>query len=178
MTTAHPALPAGHDGEAVAWQWRQRYKDSWLEWCGVTKDVAFSYLAEISAGRKDVEVRSLYASPPPVSGPTRAEVIAGLKAAHANFMAHGRDRESDERYKDMADTVRNLYVSASPVSGDVRAATIEECGNEAHKIVEIYEAKAIELFKKSGEWEARASRDTAELIESNIRALSPSGEKP
>jgi hypothetical protein len=45
----------------------------------------------------------------PNQEPTRAELIAALKATYRNFMATGADRESDDRYEDWANTIRNLY---------------------------------------------------------------------
>jgi hypothetical protein len=46
---------------------------------------------------------------PSMAEPTRAELIAALKATYRNFMATGADRESDERYEDWVDTIKNLY---------------------------------------------------------------------
>jgi hypothetical protein len=64
---------------------------------------------------------------PSMAEPTRAELIAALKATYRNFMATGADRESDERYEDWVDTIKNLY---APPCATLKARVAELEANE------------------------------------------------
>jgi hypothetical protein len=73
--------------------------------------------------------------------PTRAEVVTALKAAQRNFMATGADRESDERYNDMTDSIFNLFRPASAWR-PIETIPISDAKDDDHNLVLVWVADA------------------------------------
>lgn len=82
--------------------------------CGVEQP--YDDISQAKARIKELEIR--LAAEPAAGVPTRFEIVTALKAANKNFMATGSDRESDERYDDMADSMSNLFRVSKYRSGE------------------------------------------------------------
>lgn len=130
------------------------------------------FLADVA---NDVYVAMVRASPAlPEKAVAWREADAFVDAIDARIEGKTRCNISAEEWIKLSASICDVLAARPDNSAVVKARedAIEECATAAHKIVEKYEAKSIEKFKKPGEWEARASRTAADLIEMNIRALS------
>lgn len=104
-----------------------------------------------------------------------AKIIEGIIVVPDDY----RDGDATERREPRTTLLKAaaaLRLAAKPAEEGVREAMIEECAKIAALSAAKHHDEARDLFKKRGEFEARAARDAAYDIEETIRALSATGE--